>query len=150
MAYFTYYLAWIAISMVAQYPPLLVGLVVFFLVRRWLPDPVVLFRTMGRIQALNRKIEANPANVTARRDLAMVYVERLRPGRALELLDEARKRFPDDPELLYLAGLQSIPTELHEAARIDGANAWQGFWNVTLPLLTPTVFFNVIINIISR
>lgn len=51
--------------------------------------------------------------------------------------------------LLYLAGLQGIPTELHEAAKIDGANSWQGFWNVTLPLLTPTVFFNVIINIIG-
>jgi multiple sugar transport system permease protein len=51
--------------------------------------------------------------------------------------------------LLYLAGLQSIPTELHEAAKIDGANAWQGFWRVTLPLLTPTIFFNVIINIIG-
>jgi multiple sugar transport system permease protein len=51
--------------------------------------------------------------------------------------------------LLYLAGLQSIPTELHEAAKIDGATSWQGFWNVTLPLLTPTVFFNVIINIIG-
>jgi multiple sugar transport system permease protein len=51
--------------------------------------------------------------------------------------------------LLYLAGLQSIPTELHEAAKIDGAGAWAGFWHVTLPLLTPTVFFNVIINIIG-
>jgi multiple sugar transport system permease protein len=51
--------------------------------------------------------------------------------------------------LLYLAGLQSIPTELHEAAKIDGATAWQGFWKVTLPLLTPTVFFNVIISIIA-
>lgn len=105
MGYFTYYIAMIAISMIAQYPPLLVGIVVFFLLRRWLPDPIVLFRTMGRIQALSRQIEANPANVTARRDLAMVYVERLRPGRALELLDEARKRFPDDAELLYLTGL---------------------------------------------
>jgi multiple sugar transport system permease protein len=51
--------------------------------------------------------------------------------------------------LLYLAGLQSISTELPEAARIDGANSWQVFFNVTLPLLTPTVFFNVVINIIS-
>lgn len=105
MGYYTYYLALIAVSMIAQYPPLLIGIVVFFLLRRWLPDPIVLLRTMGRIQALQRQIEANPANVTARRDLAMVYVERLRPGRALELLEEARKRFPEDAELLYLAGL---------------------------------------------
>jgi multiple sugar transport system permease protein len=50
--------------------------------------------------------------------------------------------------LLYLAGLQSIPTELHEASKIDGAGAWATFWHVTLPLLTPTIFFNVITSII--
>ena len=43
--------------------------------------------------------------------------------------------------LLFLAGLQTVPTELHEAARIDGAGAWQRFWNVTLPCLRPTMFF---------
>ncbi len=51
--------------------------------------------------------------------------------------------------LLYLAGLQSIPTELQEAARIDGANAFRVFLHITLPLLTPTVFFNVVINMIG-
>jgi len=51
--------------------------------------------------------------------------------------------------LLYLAGLQSIPTQLYEAARIDGANAWQQFWHVTLPMLTPTIFFNLVLNIIG-
>jgi multiple sugar transport system permease protein len=51
--------------------------------------------------------------------------------------------------LLYLAGLQSIPTELQEAARIDGAGPWAVFRHVTLPLLTPTIFFNVVINIIG-
>lgn len=43
--------------------------------------------------------------------------------------------------LLYLAGLQTVPRELHEAARTDGANAWQRFWNVTWPCLRPTTFF---------
>lgn len=43
--------------------------------------------------------------------------------------------------LLFLAGLQAIPTELYEAARIDGANALQRFRNVTLPGLRPTTFF---------
>ena len=51
--------------------------------------------------------------------------------------------------VLYLAGLQSIPTEVQEAAKIDGANSWQLFRNVTLPLLTPTVFFNVLTSIIG-
>jgi ABC-type sugar transport system permease subunit len=46
--------------------------------------------------------------------------------------------------VLFLAGLQTIPTELYEAARVDGANAWQRFWNVTLPGLRPTTFFVLI------
>lgn len=43
--------------------------------------------------------------------------------------------------ILFLAGLQTIPRELYEAARVDGANGWQRFWNVTLPGLRPTTFF---------
>jgi len=43
--------------------------------------------------------------------------------------------------LLFLAGLQSIPGELYEAARVDGANAWQRFRNITIPSLRPTTFF---------
>jgi multiple sugar transport system permease protein len=43
--------------------------------------------------------------------------------------------------ILFLAGLQTIPRELHEAARVDGANAIQRFFNVTLPGLRPTTFF---------
>jgi multiple sugar transport system permease protein len=51
--------------------------------------------------------------------------------------------------VIYLAGLQGIPESLYEAARIDGANAWQQFWNVTLPLLTPVTLFVVIMSCIS-
>ena len=51
--------------------------------------------------------------------------------------------------LLYLAGLQSIPTHLYEAATIDGANAVRRFWHITLPMLTPTIFFNVTISLIG-
>ena len=43
--------------------------------------------------------------------------------------------------LLFLAGLQTVPRELHEAAKIDGASAWQRFRNVTMPCLRPTTFF---------
>lgn len=43
--------------------------------------------------------------------------------------------------LFFLAGLAGIPPQYHEAARIDGANAWQSFWRVTLPMLRPTTFF---------
>jgi len=51
--------------------------------------------------------------------------------------------------LLYLAGLQGIPTELYEAARIDGAGSWPCFWHITLPMLSPTIFFNLIMSIIG-
>jgi multiple sugar transport system permease protein len=43
--------------------------------------------------------------------------------------------------ILFLAGLQTVPRELHEAARVDGASMWQRFVNVTLPCLRPTMFF---------
>lgn len=51
--------------------------------------------------------------------------------------------------LIFLAGLQSIPTALYDAAKIDGANAWHRFRNVTIPMLTPTIFFSVIMQIIG-
>jgi len=51
--------------------------------------------------------------------------------------------------LIYLAGLQGIPKELVEAAAIDGAGAWRRFRNVTLPMLSPVVLFNVIVAVIG-
>lgn len=43
--------------------------------------------------------------------------------------------------IIFLAGLQGVPASLQEAAAIDGANAWQRFWNITFPLLRPTLLF---------
>ena len=51
--------------------------------------------------------------------------------------------------VIYLASLQGIPRHLYEAASIDGANSWQSFWKITIPLLTPTIFFNLVLSIIS-
>ncbi len=51
--------------------------------------------------------------------------------------------------VIFLAGLQAIPTTLYEAASIDGAGRWQRFRNITLPLLTPTTFFVLVISIIG-
>ena len=47
--------------------------------------------------------------------------------------------------ILFLAGLQTIPVELLRGRRVDGANAWQRFWHVTLPCLRPTTFFVLIL-----
>lgn len=51
--------------------------------------------------------------------------------------------------VIYLAGLQNIPPHLYEAAAIDGANIWQRFWRITLPLLTPTLFFELVLSLIG-
>lgn len=47
--------------------------------------------------------------------------------------------------VIFLAALQNVPRELYEAASIDGAGTWRRFWNVTLPLISPAVFFNVLV-----
>jgi len=51
--------------------------------------------------------------------------------------------------MIYLAGLQSIPEELYEASEIDGAGSWSKLRYVTLPMLSPTIFFNLIMSIIG-
>jgi len=51
--------------------------------------------------------------------------------------------------LIYLAGLQTVPEYLHEAAAIDGAGRWQTFWRITFPLLRPTTFFIFVTSLIG-
>ena len=51
--------------------------------------------------------------------------------------------------LSFLAGLLAIPDEIHAAARTDGANAWQRFWRITLPMLRPTMFFVLVTGVVS-
>lgn len=51
--------------------------------------------------------------------------------------------------LIFLAGLQGIPEHLYEAAELDGASRWRQLRHVTLPLITPTLYFNIIINLIN-
>lgn len=51
--------------------------------------------------------------------------------------------------VIYLAGLQGVPQQLYEAAEIDGANSFQQFRNVTIPMLTPVIFYNLIMGIIG-
>lgn len=51
--------------------------------------------------------------------------------------------------LIFLAGLNNIPRELHEAAEVDGATGWQRFWRISFPLLTPYIFYNLVVGLIS-
>lgn len=51
--------------------------------------------------------------------------------------------------VLFLAGLQAIPVMYYEAAQVDGANGWQRFWRITIPLLMPTITFVVIVTTLS-
>ena len=51
--------------------------------------------------------------------------------------------------IIFLAGLQGVPHELHESAAIDGANAWHRFTNITIPMLTPSIFLNLVLGLIG-
>ena len=52
--------------------------------------------------------------------------------------------------VIFLAGLQNVPRIYHEAAEIDGANSWQRFWNVTVPSMTPIIFYNMLMALITN
>lgn len=53
------------------------------------------------------------------------------------------------PMLIYLAAIQGVPTHLYESAQLDGANVFQQIWHITLPSITPVIFFNGVMAIIS-
>jgi multiple sugar transport system permease protein len=51
--------------------------------------------------------------------------------------------------LIMLAGLQGVPTELYDAAKVDGAGSWQTFWKVTFPMISPVIFYNLTLSIVG-
>jgi len=51
--------------------------------------------------------------------------------------------------VIFLAGLSNLPPDLEEAARVDGARAWTRFWRITWPLLSPTTYFVLLINLVA-
>lgn len=53
------------------------------------------------------------------------------------------------PMIIFLAGLRQIPNMYYEAASVDGATKWTQFWNITMPLLSPIIFFNLVLQIIG-
>ncbi len=52
------------------------------------------------------------------------------------------------PMLIFLAGLRQVPQELYEAAAVDGAKPWTKFWRITIPMLSPVIFFNLVLQMI--
>ena len=53
------------------------------------------------------------------------------------------------PMIIFLAGLRQIPVMYYEAAKVDGATTLQQFWRITLPMLSPIIFFNLVLQIIG-
>lgn len=51
--------------------------------------------------------------------------------------------------IIFLAGLQGVPTSIYEAAEIDGAGGWQKFWSITIPMISPIIFFNFVVGVIG-
>jgi multiple sugar transport system permease protein len=51
--------------------------------------------------------------------------------------------------IVYLAGLKGIPTDLYEAARIDGAGAWASLRHITIPMLTPVIFYTIVLSVVE-
>jgi multiple sugar transport system permease protein len=52
--------------------------------------------------------------------------------------------------VIFLAGLQGVPGVYYEAAEIDGANGWQRFWNVTIPCMSPIIFYNLLMSVVTN
>lgn len=71
------------------------------------------------------------------------------PAHALDTLIILHVWTFGSPMIIFLAGLRQIPEELVEAAKVDGASAWRRFTSVILPLLSPVVFFNLILQLIG-
>jgi len=51
--------------------------------------------------------------------------------------------------LIMLAGLQGVPSELYDAAKVDGDNPWQVFWKITFPMISPVIFFNLTLSVVG-
>jgi tetratricopeptide (TPR) repeat protein len=104
MGYLLYYLVPMVAAYALRYPYLLLGAAAILVLQRWLPDPYLFVKHARRVRNLKAQIAQNPDNVTARRDLAKILLEKRRPRRALKLLAEARGRDRDNVELMFLQG----------------------------------------------
>ncbi len=105
----SYYLFWlvgpILLSLFLDYPALLGLIVVGVVARPWLPDPFLWLRYYKRTRVLQGEIRVNRANVTARRDLALMWLDKRSPKRALPLVEEALVQDPSSLQLQQLKGV---------------------------------------------
>jgi ABC-type sugar transport system permease subunit len=51
--------------------------------------------------------------------------------------------------IVYLAGLKGVPTDLYEAAKIDGAGGWQSLRHITIPMMTPVIFYTIVLGVVE-
>jgi tetratricopeptide (TPR) repeat protein len=124
MGFGSYLLLWLLLTCVFGRPWLWLG--AFMLMgtaQRFLPAPSALFSLLRHARRLRAAIQINPADLRARRDLARIYLDVMRPRAALALLEAALVRAPNDAELLYLSGLALTRCGRHEEAlsRLVGA-----------------------------
>ncbi|WP_394830552.1 tetratricopeptide repeat protein [Pendulispora rubella] len=102
--YWTYYLVIMFAAYAAENPWVCLVVVLFFALRRFLPDPVAIARNLGRIGRLRAQAELNAANAVARRDLGRSYLELRMPRTALKYLDQAAVIDPKNRDVAYLRG----------------------------------------------
>lgn len=123
----------IGIFRTAYFLPVITSMIVVSLVWTWMFDPL-----SGLLNYYLKMLGLRPQAWLADPNMAMPSIIILSVWKSLGY-----------NMVIFLAGLQAIPDMYYEAARIDGANAWQQFRRITLPLLRPTTFFILITTLIS-
>lgn len=108
MGYWLYYLACIVLALAVDRPWVALLGLAFIVLRPVIADPVVFLDTVADMLDLREQLNANPTDIKARRDLAVLWLRRERPRRALALLLEADRRDPGNADTLYLLGLARL------------------------------------------
>jgi multiple sugar transport system permease protein len=125
----------ISVFRTVYYLPAVTSSVAMFLLWRWVLNP-----EYGLVNYLLHTVFHTPRNWPG-------WLSD--PGWAMPALILMNLWYLGGGMIIYLAGLQGIPQHLYEAAELDGAGAWSQFRNVTIPMLTPTIFFNLVMSVIG-
>jgi len=116
----TYYLFWLVgptlLAIFLEHPAFLGIVAVGLVARPWLPDPLLYLRYLGRTRRLETEIRVNRANITARRDLSLIWLEKRRAKQALPLVEEALVQDPSSLQLLQLRGIALLQLRRYEEA----------------------------------